>query len=358
MYSRRTLLSWTMSGAALVPGNLNARAQEEIDNTDLGETQVLGLSPDASTIVCWTYRGQHQLEFLDRTTLETKTTTDAVPETTRIDTRSLVWNDAGTHVALSLDAWKTFGDSDIIVAEAATGEIWNLTPEGNEDSDDPVIYDPKVFVDVYPTWMDDETLVFARHVFRDESNSLDLMQIPISGGEPEQVLDLADSDWQYVSGPMHRLLDGRLVTVLTDSENESSIAVIQQDGTVDTLPLSFDQFPLLTDANDNYCLVINGAIDGRNLKISYDDPDGYVDLKELFNTEQKSVSRSVPIFGPAEESILWVAGEDSTILIHDGDDVREVGRLPSGVNIDRAFWEQSTAVLCQGILTWIVDTAA
>ena len=107
---------------------------------------------------------------------------------------TITWAPDSSAVAFSEDTPRLFVDSDIYVFEVETGELVNLTDDGDAELDIIGGNPQPVDVDLAPAWSpDSQHLVFARTVFGGEIEDPGtvLMTIPRAGGVPEEILTLA-----------------------------------------------------------------------------------------------------------------------------------------------------------------------
>lgn len=352
MIHRRNLLAGAIAAPFLAAAFRPAAAQSAVELLDVDDVEILGLSPDASILVG--RLNLEQLVFLDAETLEELSTTDVDPAFGDIEEQSVTWNGAGTHIAFSLASWLTMIDSDIYTVEATTGEVINLTPGDPENRS--LLNNSEALIDLYPTWIDDETLVFGRHQYLDETIACDLYTITTGGGEPAHLVDLAAGDILYVSAPITPLSDGRFVTLTDTADRRGAVTIIDPAGAIERPEMPFEPRPDLIDANDTHCIVTDLTTPGSIWMVPYDDPTAALDIYDVFELEPTAPLYSFPIFGPEAESIVWVAGSEPAVMIRDADGVRRVASFPEGQTVRRTYWSQTTVVLT-GTSTWRVDTA-
>jgi Tol biopolymer transport system component len=136
-----------------------------------------------------------------------------VEERLPIREETITWSPDGTAVAFALDAIIRLYESDIHVYEVQTGELKNLTDDGQEgDLLDAI--DRDVPIDDVPAWSPDgQRIAFARSAWGadDAPGSTAIMVIDRAGGEPVELLTLDVEEPYAVWMPMQWLPDGTLL---------------------------------------------------------------------------------------------------------------------------------------------------
>ncbi|MGB3307191.1 MAG: hypothetical protein WBA63_13460 [Thermomicrobiales bacterium] len=131
-----------------------------------------------------------------------------------IQPETIVWAPDSSAVAFSLEAAKYFVDSDIYVFDVETGELADLTDDG-ENGAVGFDMDPgagPVFLDIYPAWSPDSSqLLFSRTNWNAEKRATTLMTIDRDGGEPELLFTLAPPEPLIIYSPMYWLGDDSIV---------------------------------------------------------------------------------------------------------------------------------------------------
>lgn len=353
MVDRRILIAATLGLTLVRSFPKLAGAQSGVTEIDVDGAMILGLSPDAATLVA--VRDLERLEFIDVESLEIRATSDKVVEFALIERSSMSWSPSGSHVAFSLDAWRLGRNSDIFTVDANTAEVANLTYEGSGEVANSLIRDEESVVDVFPAWRDDETLVFARHRMPADALGAGLYTISPLGGEPTLLLDLAGLGIRYVTRAIHQTAGGKLVTTVEGADRRGRIFLLDERGEASVIDPPFEGYPDVLAADETHYLTMD--INERNAQIwrvPYDGTEPET-INDLFGLEATTGWRALPIFGPEQGSILHVHGEGPVVSVFDGEGVREVATLPEREAITRMYWEESTAILCGGTSNWMLD---
>lgn len=97
------------------------------------------------------------------------------------DLANATWSPDGTKLAFTDDFWRRFDEPDVWVLDVASGELRNLTDDGERkfslggDNE-------RAMLDLLPSWSaDGETIRFARG--RAKAETVELMSVPAEGGE-------------------------------------------------------------------------------------------------------------------------------------------------------------------------------
>ncbi|CAN5753687.1 hypothetical protein BH20CHL3_BH20CHL3_01570 [soil metagenome] len=146
-----------------------------------------------------------------------------------IHLESITWAPDSAAVAWSLDAFRTFEESDIFVFEMETGTSVNLTDDGIEG----MLGGPggAVPLDVLPAWSaDSQSLTFARSEWTPEQHQTELMTIARAGGEPEPRHTVATDASLSISTPMYSLANGSLLYAVTWDEPKRGIWLLEANG--------------------------------------------------------------------------------------------------------------------------------
>ena len=116
--------------------------------------------------------------------------------TVELDPNSVRWNPDGSRLVFTENFYQYFREPDVWTFDATSGELENLTDDGVDEGGLDMLTDPEegeaaaADVDVSPEWADDgSTIRFLRWIHPDDT--VEVMEMPADGGEPEQVGTLA-----------------------------------------------------------------------------------------------------------------------------------------------------------------------
>jgi len=127
-----------------------------------------------------------------------------------IDSKNLQgieWSPDSTALTFTDDPLLTGLDSDIWLMDAISGEVANLTDDGND-----VMAEPGVPMDIWPGWSPDGDIVFQRYALgADSLVHVSLMRIAPDGGEPEEIVRFPREYATGMSGPAFLLDDGAII---------------------------------------------------------------------------------------------------------------------------------------------------
>jgi dipeptidyl aminopeptidase/acylaminoacyl peptidase len=179
--------------ATLAQGTLSITEQRLFDVDDV---HPLSLSPDGRLLAVWNRAGEEPaLCFHDAATLA-EIRCAPIPRG-GLAPDSVAWSPDGTHLAATEEALRFGEDGDIWVVDVEAGTATNLTDDGEEEQ---LRAAPGTPIDVSPAWSPDGTeIVFSRTVETGEEDeegedveSTALYRIPVTGGEPREVVNVAD----------------------------------------------------------------------------------------------------------------------------------------------------------------------
>jgi DNA-binding beta-propeller fold protein YncE len=204
------VLAFCLPGDALAQGALSIAEQRIVD---LGDAESLSLSPDGSRLAVWNWnREEPAICALDAATLAEQRCAPVPRGLIAAD--SVAWSPDGTRVAFTEEALRHGKDGDIWVADFEAGTATNLTDDGTEESLRAPVGTP---IDVAPAWSPDGTeIVFSRSVREGEDEEgedivyTSLYRIPAMGGEPREVVKVADR-WLVVYTGLRWLADGTIL---------------------------------------------------------------------------------------------------------------------------------------------------
>lgn len=147
-----------------------------------------------------------------------------------IDPLSIAWAPNSSAVAFGLNVTMLGIDPDILVIDAVTGVITNLTDDGETRLLEGLPYD------ITPSWSRDGTsIVFQRLTIGEEGMAL--MRVPRTGGEPALLATLPADQFFRVIGQFHELPDGTWLFSRQGSSGTATfdIARVAPDGSVTTV---------------------------------------------------------------------------------------------------------------------------
>lgn len=349
--NRRQFLTATIAAAAIsAPGASSFAfplprldiADPRIGHLNTGGVRVIGISPDGAKLIGT--RDDGIVSILDAEVPWPLAESEEFPELPLLDDRSIRWSPDGTKIALSLYPWSAMRDSDIFLMDAETGHIENLTPEGTGDrSTDLLATDgDEVNIDTSPAWLDDNTLVFARHPFREGGElAVELMKLNIADGSIETWVDLTSAGVRFVLGPLWQRSDGSIVfeaDLLVDGRPLRQAMVVEQDGALRVVRTRESDHVMVVDANDDFLI----AHDPRTFEYLYVALDGDSEAQSLFERfaiPEGHSNTANPILGPRSDSILLITENEKNqtflLLIDDAEatTVAELSESPAAVSL-------------------------
>lgn len=364
--NRRNFLAATIGGAALTPNIRPVTANNllrldipdptlEALNTD-GVT-LFGISPNASVLVG--KRDTHEICFLDAETRFPISESSAIPELIIFPDTGIAWSPDGRRIAFDLQAWRTERDSDIFIADVTSGDVINLTPEGHDNEADNLIKEPDVEVDTSPVWLDDDTIVFARHRIHDrDALTCDLCTLTVSTGQVSTLLDLAESGIVFVSSNMWRLSDGSLVflAVFSGRDIRRGAVMVTPDGEVADIQPGFLETVNYLSVNDSH-MVIQDVQAFEWWYIPLDASQAPVPLWEQFELPEGWVNKAFPILGPEPDTMFTVLQtphrKDSAYLFTPKGD-RQLAVLTGVYDHQTSHWSKDSILIAGKSDSWLV----
>lgn len=186
-----------------------------------------------------------------------------VAQDVSLDANSIRWSSDGTRLVYTEDLYKRFLESDIWLLDAESGDLTNLTDDGVAADDGNAILNPAdeegagADLDAVPVWVDDDSAIrFLRWNRGEEDSTVEVLEMPSDGGDPESIGTLATEtapvDVAYSA-------DGGLAaynraddedTALTDLEGESAESIA--DDAAHLVSFSSDGEDLLVAPNAGY----------------------------------------------------------------------------------------------------------
>ncbi|CAA9571444.1 MAG: tolB protein precursor, periplasmic protein involved in the tonb-independent uptake of group A colicins [uncultured Thermomicrobiales bacterium] len=228
-------LASTLSAAAFPielppkPRPTLAATQTVLGGDDLA---ALALSPDGSTFAAWDLSGDGAICAMS---LDTGPDPDCVPFRAAIALDSVRWSPDGTRFVFTEDATRQLLESDIWLFDVSTGELTNLTDDGDEGS---MLRDrdetDQAMVDIAPAWSPDGTqIVFSRSRSIDsgvEENAL--YRLPADGSGPAEEIAVVSGTPLAAYGGIHWPEDDRILYTVAapGGAPEDGIWAIDPDG--------------------------------------------------------------------------------------------------------------------------------
>lgn len=360
MIDRRTLIALTATSPLAIRNLRLDEPDPRIDPLITGGASILGISPDGSTLVG--RQAREQISFLEIDTGEIISKTDPIPEVSLIDESSISWSPDGSRIAFSLEAWLMFRDSDIYVADVQSGELTNVTPEGHEKESDSLFEAPDVQIDLYPKWLDDNTLLFARHEgVASEVNEAQttFVSLTLEDGEISTWSDLSDAGIRYVNGPIVSLPNDTLVFAGDDWDNQFHLYVTDSAGEIqkiDTGELGGFQ---LVDANETHAIVADGAFSGGFWYVTLDSSESVELLWRRFDPPEGMQPMSNPALGIEPHSLVAVlrTRRDAAALYQfDDSGARQLAELTGEVDALTCHWANDQVLVTGRRDSWLVPS--
>lgn len=330
MIDRRTFIA--MSAALPLAPRLNRLDLPDlhVDALDLGvgeNVRFLGISPDATKLVG--ENGPGRLCFFDIATYKQISITEELPEIRGRDPFSLQWNPSGTKLAFSMDSWIRLFESDIFVVDVETGELTNLTPEGVEDEIEPFYDADFANLDMHPVWLDDETILFVRHIWSvSQDISRSLVTINLNGGEVENWSPLLEPDLRFVMGPVRLVSEDTVIFAGDSPDNRVGLYSATKGEAPTMIDVGEVLLYQLVDANESHSIVFDG-VTREMIVIPHDDPTAAVPLRELLQLEREVMINGQAALGPTPGSFVAVTTDSNTsvVVYEEGKGTREIAYL-------------------------------
>lgn len=309
MLSRRNLIALT-AVAPIAPLPRLDMEDTRHEPLDVGRTTILSLSPDGKVLAG--IKAPNRLCFLDSTSLEPLATGEQRDELQLLDRASVHWSPDSSRIAFSLDAWRTMRDSDIYVADVATATVTNVTPEeGAEEATTPIAL-PDALIDVYPRWLDNATLLFARHDGSDgETATCDLCTLSLESGDIETAVPLQPHGYQFVISPPILRADGSMIMTVQGGMQAGVAVIVDADGEVSSIALEGVQAPIVVSASDTQAIVQDRASFG-SLLVPFDDPTATTPFGDVFGYGDDYEFIGVPAVASDPDAYVGVAISESS----------------------------------------------
>lgn len=353
MLTRRNLLALSAAAPfAHLPQRLDL-PDPRVDALNTGDAQVLGISPDGATLICKV--GKDRLCFIDAATRMVRIDTEPLERLLHLDPESISWSADSKQVAFSLQSWRFAVDSNIFVAHAETGEIDDLTKVEAEPEDSRLMGAEGFSIDLYPTWIDEDTILFARHANYPETYwPVNLATASVSTGEISTWAELDSTEVQYISSPVTHLSDDRVICFVDYADRRRAIALIDREGEITEVNTDVVTAPMLLDANDTHCLVADQRAPGQYL-IPYDASEETVSVHDLFGLAAGDPLRSYTAFGPEPGNLVTVAHEHRALLVREDDKIRLAAELRGEGQPQYCHWVGNQVLVTGKAHSWIID---
>ncbi len=326
-----------------------------------GGVRVIGISPNTTRLIGT--RDSETICILDAETPWTLAESDPFPELPLLDERAIRWSPDGSKIAFGLHPWTALRDADIYVMDVETGAIDNLTPEGtgNEATDLLASDADGVNVDTSPAWLDDATLVFARHPFTaGDDFAVELVKLNINDGSVETWADLTAAGVRFVLSPLWQRSDGSLVfevDLLVDGRQSRQAMIVDPDGTTRTVETHDRQYIYVIDVNDSHLLAQDPeAFD--HLYVSLEGESDSQDLWERFPLPEGHTFRSAPTLGPEPDSILLLTENEKNqvfLLQIDDSGSTQIAELNRDPKLSTVTWEGNVVLVVGEDRTWKIE---
>ena len=324
---------------------------------DVGATTILSISPDGAVLAGVQFR--NRLCFLDAVTLDVLARGDQTDVLQMIDRASVHWSPDQTRIAFSLNAWRQMRDSDIYIADVATATITNLTAEGGDEESASIIDEPDVAVDVYPRWIDDATILFARHEdIGGGDSTCALSTLRVTTGAVEPFVPLDPHGYRFVSSPPLLRADGSLVMTVQGGAQPSEIVIVDAAGELTPVEIDGVQAPELQGATNTQLLVWDVA-GYALLVVPIDNPAAAIPFADIFDYGDGYQFIGRPAVASAPEAYSGVAvsassGKHRVFTMIDGER-RDRGHLGGEVGNPTCHLASGVLLIAEERNAWLID---
>ena len=307
--------------------------------------RIFSISPDGSTLLG--ISEQDEVVFLATDSTEEISRSEAFVESKIIDPVGISWSPDSAKVAFSLDGWRLARDSDIFIATVETGRTVNATPEGHTKEADSMLEQSEgpVVIDISPVWLDDDTILFARHRTGNGAFTVELVTLTAESGEVSPWLEMDPAKVSFVTNRL-TLIDDNEVAFFGGNEKSLPIIVLaSQVGGVEIVDTGEMQAAFPTSLGKTSAVVL----DQQNfalVRISYDGSVAPKPIEDVFQLEQGVNIIVGPTYGPDGESLVGLT-QDHHVLIADADGGREIGSIASDADVSGAnmFWVEGSVLI-------------
>lgn len=219
---------------------------------------------------------------------------------------SITWAPDSSAVAFGLNVPMLGIDPDILVIDAATGVIANLTDDGDTALTDGLPYD------VYPSWSRDGMSLAFQRLTIGEPGSLALMRVPRTGGEPTTLAAMPEDQELRLNAPLRQLPDDSWL--FSSGFRMPGISRLAPDGSIHTLvdgdPDGDYPNPILASvAADGEWAAFATTVGRENSanagKVAFID----LESNAVIPIDVAGAPRVLPIFSPDGRDLLFVTEE-------------------------------------------------
>lgn len=356
---RRSFLALGMAAPLTVPSLRLNLPDPRIDPLNTGGVLVLGISPDASLLVGT--RERETLCILDATTREIVAESNPFPELRLLDEASMRWKPDGVHIAFSLMPWAQLRDSDIFTMNAETGDITNLTPEETTEEANSLLETSQANVDTNPLWLDNETLIFTRHPFAENTEAtVELMKLNLGSGRIEPWVDLAPANVMYALSPLWLRSDGSVVFGIESRPNRTPVRgaiIVDADGSYRNVDVNGLGHISVIDVSDTH-LVAHEPETFNYWYVPLDSDAEPEKLWERFALPGTFSMRSEVKLGPEPDTVMLVAENENDqlfLLQLDDSGTTEIAELYPEVQPTTVHWAGDSILVSGREDSWLIE---
>lgn len=326
-----------------------------VDPLDTVGVQVLGISPDGTKLVC--QREPDQLCFLDSRTGEVLIETEPLMEVAVLDQLTISWSPDGSHLAFSLRVGGSLQNSDIFIVNSSTGEINNLTAEGFETVVDSYRIDAEVYVDVYPVWADNDTVIFGRYQLPsrvDDDASASLMTLDVSSGDIDVWAEFEEEEIMYVAGEVRYLNDDRVVFLGVGLGQLREVVIAGDDGSIEFVDVGEVRYPALLATGGTHCLVSDVETYDTWL-VPYDATEPMELLEDVLKIPSGTSLSAIPAFGPEPGTMVYaIRGNANQVYLWDGSRSQLLAELVGEASGLTCHWAADTVLISGTENSWVI----
>lgn len=335
-----------------------------IDNLELENgVHILGISPDASTLVGTVDDGQ--VCFLEAESLAEVSRGDLPVRVTSRDWMSLRWSPDGSQVLFGTVPQAGAGQSGIYTIEVETATVTELPVMAGESQATPVSDRLTVIFDFSPEWLDDESIVFGRHIWDGNNDSMVFMSMNLADTEPSVWHELEGLDVRMLASATRMLTDGRLVFVanpvdasyLADPADTAfrlfTVAAGQEPKRIETGDLQMFE---IVDADETHVLLHDMQM-FATWRFAWDDPSVEDDVAVLFDDGQDRSANLWAAIGPEPGSLVTSMNDrNRTVVVLIEDRLREIAYLrgPEATRIEYR-WVENRVLVTSNEASWLIE---
>lgn len=364
--NRRQFLATTIVGTTITPPfrQVTGSNMSRLDIPDptlsalnTEGVNLFGISPDASVLVG--RRDRESIVFLDAETRLPISESVPLPEISILDERTIAWSPDGTRLTFGINAWQLLRDSDIFVADVATGEVTNLTPEGHDEEVGSLLDVQDVKVDTSPVWLDDDTVLFARNTNPTGDGFMsELWTLSLNEGTQKRYMDMTDHNIRDIYGKIWLLSGGELVfmATITGENFQNGMVMISADGEVTIPHREKTRTSQLLSVNDSHAIVLDmQAYEWWYL--SLDDSLDPVLLWEQFELPEGWMNKAFPVLGPEPDTmftVLQTPHDRYSAHLFTPDGNRQLAELAGDFGNQDFHWAEDCILIAGKADSWLV----